>query len=256
MKIKTHHSILLALAVLLVNACTQKVALVSTQNQQYRIDSNLQAKPEIDSYLSPFRDSLEKMVDRVIASSEVELTIGRSGKELVPSQVALGNFMSDAILKIATEKASALNKPKPDLSLFTWGSFRKSLPKGNITLRNIFELMPFENEMVVLTLSGTQLKALLEQISKGYNPVAGVTMKVGDLNSIRINGEPIQETGSYQVVVSDYHSFGGDNLFVLTQANDSYLSGIKIRDAIVLYLQQLTEVHQTLKPDYEARIAN
>lgn len=256
MKKRIHPLFLLSILAWLISGCAPVVTSVSTQNQQYIITANQTENAALDLFLTPYRDSLVKVVDKVLASSEVELTVGRSGKDLVPSQIALGNFMSDAVLKIATEKAIALNKPKPDISLFTWGSFRKSLPKGDITLRNIFELMPFENEMVVLTLSGSQLKILLNQISKNYNPVGGATMRTGDPSSILINGEPVLENKSYYVALSDYHSFGGDNLSILLEASDSYLSGIKIRDAIVLYLQQLTEAHQTLKPDYEPRITN
>jgi 2',3'-cyclic-nucleotide 2'-phosphodiesterase (5'-nucleotidase family) len=194
------------------------------------------------------------MVDRVLVTSETELTVGKPGRDLYPTQVAMGNFMTTAILTIAKQKASELKKPIPDISIFTWGGIRKSLPKGEITLRNVFELMPFENEMVVLKLSGQQLKIALTQISKNYNPVNGATMTHDDDDSILVNGKAVQDNQSYHVVVSDYHAYGGDNMSILLEAEDSYFSGIKIRDAIVLYLQLLTSANETLKPDYEPRI--
>ena len=77
----------------------------------------------------------------------------------------MGNFMVDACLAIAKEKAKALGKPEPDISIFTWGSIRGSLPKGEITLRHVYQVMPFENEMLVLTLNGSQTQILLNHLA-------------------------------------------------------------------------------------------
>ena len=240
---------------LILSGCSAKIVSIAAENQQYVLDSSQPESKDIDSFIYPFRDSLERMVDKTLATSDGELTIGRQGRDMLPSQVALGNFMTDAILKIAREKAVELKKETPDISFSTWGGFRKSLPKGEVTLRNVFELMPFENEMVVINLSGERLNILLKQLSKNYNPVSGASMVQGDANSILINGEPVDVNKVYRVVTSDYYAYGGDNMSFLLES-EYYFSGIKIRDALVLYLQQLTENNQTLKPDYEPRIKN
>ena len=244
------------LSFLLLGCGSSSFVSVSTQSQQYHLRDGQAENEEIDSFVSPYRDSLDRKVKKILAQSEAELTIGRPGRDLYPSQVALGNFMTDAILNIARQKAKELNMPAPGIALFTWGSFRKSLPAGVLTLRNIFELMPFENEMVVMKLSGTQMITLLTQVAGNFNPVAGVTMKQNHSSSIKINGGPIQEDSFYYVLASDYHAFGGDNMAVLLEAAERYYCGIKIRDAVVLYLQQLTQRNQTLIPDYEPRIRN
>lgn len=240
---------------LLLIGCSPKTVQVKTQNQQYIFDSSFQDESTIEAFTKPYRGSLEAVVDKVLATSEVELTLSRTTNGVLPSQVALGNFMSDAALSVARQKATELNKSLPDISIFTWGSFRKSLPAGKITLRNIYELMPFENEMVVLKLSGKQVATLLNQLSTNLNPIGGAQMKQGDSASITFdNGKIFREEDFYHVLASDYHAFGGDNLNVLKEASEQYLCGIRMRDALVIYLEQLTQSNQILKPNYEPRI--
>jgi len=242
---------------LLLIGCSPKTVQVKTQHQQYAINSTYPDNPQIESFISPYRDSLETVVDKVLATSEVELTLSRVTSEVLPSQVALGNFMNDAALSIARQEATELNKPVPDISIFTWGSFRKSLPAGKITLRNVYELMPFENEIVILKLSGKQVGSLLNQLSENFNPIGGARMMKGDMSSITLdNGKPFREEEYYWVLASDYHAFGGDNLSILKEASQQYLCGIKMRDALVMYLEQLTQSNQTLKPNYDAPIKN
>lgn len=243
------------LGLVLLQACQKELVIQQTKTQQYVFNnSEPQPQNELNTFIRPYRDSLDAKVNKVLAFSEAELLTGRSGLEMKPAQVALGNFTVDACMEVARQKAKALGKPEPDFSIFTWGSIRKSLPAGNITLRNIYELMPFENEMVVLKLNGKQTGTLLNKLAERFNPIAGATVNKSETNTITINSAPLDENRFYYVVVSDYLSFGNDELTVLSEASDRYWCGIKVRDAIVQYLETLTLKGQTLKPNYEQRI--
>jgi 2',3'-cyclic-nucleotide 2'-phosphodiesterase (5'-nucleotidase family) len=243
--------------VVLLLGCYRDLTIQQTETQQYIFSHGVQpVESNLDAFIKPYRDSLSTKVNRVIAFADADLTIGRAGRDLYPSQVAMGNFMVDACFEVARKKAVALSQPQPDLSIFTWGSIRKSLPAGNITILNMYETMPFENEMVVLKLNGKQTLTLLNQLAVDFNPIGGATIFKGESNRILINGNPIEQDKFYYVLASDYLSFGGDNLSILTEASDRYWCGIKVRDALIAYLESLTANGTTIKPTYEQRIRN
>ncbi len=243
--------------ILFLGGCQRYFIVQQTQTQQYIFDKAAQpAETDIDNFIKPYRDSLDAQMSRVLAFSEAELIKKQTGKDLNPSQVAMGNFMVDACMMIAKHKADSLGKPQPDISIFTWGSIRTSLPAGEITLRNIYQLMPFENEMVVLKLNGRQTSTLLNQLALNFDPIAGATIIRGDPNQILINGNPLDENRFYYVLASDYLSFGGDNFSILTEATERYLCDMKVRGALISYLEKMKAAGNTLKPNYEQRIRN
>ena len=237
-------------------ACNPSLTVSRSENQQYRISDTQGEETAIHSFIKPYHDSLESQLGKVIVYSDIALITGSGKKDMPPEQTAMGNFMVDACMFIAKQRARELSKPAPDISIFTWGSIRKSLPAGNITLNNIFELMPFENEMVVLKLTGSETKQLLNQLAKRYDPIGGALITKAEVNQLFINGNALDENKIYYVLASDYLSFGGDNLTVLKNASERYFCGVKVRDAIIQYLESLQAKGETLKPDYEQRIKN
>jgi 2',3'-cyclic-nucleotide 2'-phosphodiesterase (5'-nucleotidase family) len=240
---------------LLLQGCTRNFTVSQTSTQQYILNQQQPADNTINNLVKPYRDSLDSKVNRVLVTSESDLFSG-GGRNAKPEQIAMGNFMVDACLTIARQKAKALGKPEPDISIFTWGSIRGSLPRGEITLRHIYQLMPFENEMVVLTLNASQTRTLLNHLALNNNPIAGAIIKKGEANQILINGNLLDETKLYRVLASDYLAFGGDNITVLKDATERYLCEMKVRDAIVVYLEELKANGKTLVPNYEQRITH
>lgn len=239
----------------LAQSCTKKFAVSQTQNHQYILTQDQVADNGINSLVKPYRDSLSVKMNGVLITLEADLFFG-GGKNAKPEQIAMGNFMVDACLAIAKQKAKILGKPEPDISIFTWGSIRSSLPKGEIRLLHIYQLMPFENEMLVLTLNASQTRTLLNHLAVNNNPIAGATIKKGDPNQILINGSPLDESRLYRVLASDYLAFGGDNVNELKDAQDKYFCEYKVRDALVKYLEDLNATGKTLVPNYEQRIIN
>lgn len=232
-------------------SCATKFAVTQVTTQQYVFESQ-SADESIDQMVKPYRDSLDIRVNRVLVVSDAELLTG-SGKNIKPAQTAMGNFMVDACLSQAKQKAKTLNKPEPDIAILTWGSIRSSMPAGDLTVRHLYQVMPFENELIVLTVSGSQLKTLLSYLAINTNPLAGATISKGQ---IFVNGSPLEETKQYRVVASDYLAFGGDNLPVLKDATESYFCDMKMRDALIAYLENLKANGKNLAPNYEQRIAN
>src|SRR5204863_8184802 len=116
------------------------------------------------------------------------------------------------------------------------------LPAGNITKESIFELMPFDNFLVVMELKGTVVQTLLDNIAaQGGWPVSGIrfTIHDGKASNISVNNNPFDETHIYQIIISDYLSDGGDNLLFL-RSEKRMNTGVFLRDAILEYLREQT----------------
>src|SRR5690606_18308907 len=116
---------------------------------------------------------------------------------------------TDAVL--AEEKKQY---PDAEFSFGTKGGLRIELQRGDITIGNLFELMPFENELVLLELSGRNVQQLADFIAAtGGQPVSGLRMKISDgkATDIVVAGKPLKLSRTYKLITYDYLANGGDN---------------------------------------------
>lgn len=200
---------------------SQNIPVLQNENAS---DSQL-----VSMYL-PYKKILEKDMHRVISVAEVELVKQKP-------ESGLTNLLSDLLLyegkKFAVENSLQIN---PDVSFFNYGGIRTSLPKGEITVGKIFELMPFENEMVFIQLTGEQLGLFYDVVaSNGGESVGGVRFKIsnGKAVDVVVNGEKINPVKKYWLITNDYSANGGDDLVVFTQRSELISTGRKIRDLII-----------------------
>ena len=128
-----------------------------------------------------------------------------------------------------------------------------------ISKRNVFEVMPFENELIVLSMNGAVMKQLLNYIvSKGGVPVSGLRMKIKNKEAAdaMINNVPFDSTKTYKAVTSDYLANGGDDLAFLADIKQREYVNLKIRDAIIEHILQLTKDGKMIDPKLDGRISN
>ena len=228
-------------------ACSRP-ALQRVQLQEYVFsDSTYTTQdPKIEGRIAPYRDSLNRSMARVLAESAQPL-------EKKQPEGKLGDFVADACL----QEASALTRERIDLALFNHGGLRRSLPMGAITLGDVYELMPFDNELVVITLRGSKLLELLNHVaSTGGAPVSGLRMLISSnlADSVRIGGEPLDTSRTYRVLTSDYLANGGDRYTAFADALGKEELRLRVRDAIVQRLEKLGQQRQTLVVTLDGRI--
>ena len=114
------------------------------------------------------------------------------------------------------------------------GGLRSTLPKGEITKGMIFELMPFENELVILELGSDDYIQLLQYITKrGGEPFAGVNIIMDEKGSVLSQSLDLNG-GKIRVLTSDYLANGGDKMSFFKGKKQKKV-GIKLRDAIINY---------------------
>ena len=235
-------------ALISLYACSKKTS-VSNITESHIIINNTKIDSSVYKAISPYKKAHDEQMYSVIAQSEAALV-----KADVES--TLGNFFCDAVI-YETKKILGKDSNMVDVAIFNKGGLRNSLPKGNITIGNVFELMPFDNELVLLKLSGAQFKDMCYKIvDKGGIPVGGMrlTMKGSTPTDITINGKPFDETKDYWVVTSDYLANGGDSYNFFKNAKERKTMNMLLRNVIINYCEDITRLGQTIKPRLDGRI--
>lgn len=220
----------------------------SMQYKKYQISTAIPVDSSMIRFLKPFSDSVNNSMNMVLGVAGETLE-----KEL--PECSLGNFMVDAFLTMAREK---YNEPV-DVAVVNYGGIRLTqLPAGPVTRGKIFELMPFDNILILQKLKGTVLQQLADlSASRGGWPVAGMSLKIksGKAVDVQIAGKPLDPEKIYTVANSDFMANGGDNADMLRsipQISNGYL----MRDALIDYVQKLTAKGQKIKAITENRVTN
>lgn len=165
----------------------------------------------------------------------------------------LGNFVAD----LCFDQVNRGDQFKADFCVLNNGGLRSSLPEGDIRLRNVYELMPFDNILVILELDGATTLELLDYIAhKGGVPVANLRMRImGDVpRDVLIGGQPFSDKNYYRVLTSDYLAGGGDSMDFFKQAITVRSTGVPVRDAIIRQMEESRDKDQLLIINMDGRI--
>ena len=225
-----------------LSSCDATTRISSIENKSQKVkNTEVSTKTELDSFLWPYRAQLEKKMNDTIAYSEISLT-----KKKIES--TLGNWVADGMIWYAKEK---LNETV-DVAFCNSGGLRtKALPAGPIKLKHIFELMPFENEMVLVDLDSNDFKIVLERIAQkdGWPVSKGFYLKLSESNEVMDWSVHGQRKNNYKVIVSDYIATGGDGMSHLIEKPRKNLN-VLIRDVLISYAKH----QKNLKAKLEGRI--
>ncbi len=174
--------------------------------------------------------------------AEMRTIIGRAGHDLVKGLGggSLGAFVADVIRHTAEQ----LTKEPVHAALQNSGGLRRSIARGKITLGTIYEVMPFENEIVVLEISGETLLQLIRHlVARGNDRVTDALSGVqivacrGELRTALLDGRPIDPQASYRLATSDYLHQGGSGYTMLTAARRVVPTGMTIREALIAFIR-------------------
>ncbi|CAN5773742.1 5'-nucleotidase [soil metagenome] len=220
--------------------------LPQVQESVVPVSPAVEADARAEATIAPYREQVQQKILEVIGRAPVPLR-----KEVGESP--LGNFVTDLML----QQARTLSSGPVDLAVVNQGGLRNPLPEGDITVEHVFELMPFENELVILTLTGRTLQELFTYAASRQDaPMANATYAVqdGQARDIRINGEPLDPTKTYRVATIDYFAGGGDQATFFAQALATETTGLTLRDAIIHHIRSLTASGQPVTAEIEGRV--
>lgn len=196
-----------------------------------------------------YKRSLDTQMKEVIAVCDCTLT--KNGMEST-----LANFVMLAIEHFCEENYPHLkNKIIP---MVNRGGLRTNLNKGEIRIESIYELMPFDNEIVFLTISSTKFKESLDvfcENGKLFNSHISFNIIEKKPFNILIYNEKFDDKNQYLIATTDYLANGGDNSAFFENPILSQSTGIKLRDAIIEYCRFLTKNNKHILPYTNGRIS-
>jgi 2',3'-cyclic-nucleotide 2'-phosphodiesterase (5'-nucleotidase family) len=206
---------------------------------------------QFDSIIHIYRASLQQEMNQVMAYSYMAMTKGSP-------EGYLNNFVADLVFEKGKKLYSPGDGQGIDFCLLNYGGLRAGLPQGAITRSRVFELMPFENEMVVVTLSPEKTWELFGYLAESRvgMPVSGLKLGIRDQDvaEIKIQGKDFDPTREYKVLTSDYLAQGGDNMTFFLEPRDSEILGMRVRDAILKHMEGKHEQGQKIKSKLDGRI--
>lgn len=217
-------------------SCTSQKQTTNSQTtihyKGYRIEDAKKTDSNVVNMLAPYAKTINSTMNSVIGFSTKGLTKKQPESEL-------GNFMTDCMKAMAEKKFGK----HVDAAFVNYGGIRSYIPKGDITIGKIYELMPFDNLLVLQDIKGSVLLSFLNKIAeRGSWPQSGLLIKLKDkkIAEVTINGKPIDENATYTIANSDYIANGGDDCEMLKGIPINN-NGLLLRDVIIEFVQQLTK---------------
>ena len=213
--------IYLILFTILFYSCETTYHLNSFDSKVLNVNSVIDST--IYNIIQPYQNEIEEQMNETLVYTKNDLTKGRP-------QSTIGNFVTDL----------CLNYCDANICVFNNGGLRTTIDQGDITRGKIFELMPFENELVILELNKTDFIGLLNYISRrGGEPFSGLNIKIDKSNNIIEHSWPVNfdNNETVKVLTSDYLANGGDKMSFF-KGKKQHKIGLKLRDAIIDYCEK------------------
>jgi len=198
------------------------------------------------AYLKPLKQLVDEKMNVVIGYAP-ETMRGHAPESL------LSNFSADVYRKVASD----YYKQPVDIAIVNLGGLRTTIPAGNVTVRKVFELMPFENELVILWLKGDKLNDLCQYFAgMGGEGVSGLrfTISNGKAVDITIGGQVIDLQKTYSIATNDYLAGGNDKMVQLAGYEKRVNTGIKVRDMLMEYIKNESANGRNIESRLDGRI--
>ena len=219
------------------------------------IDETIPNDPAVDAILAPYTAKVR----------ELDAPIGKLAGELKKGGIgagSLGNFVADALRARAEVK---LGKPVL-LAITNSGGLRKNeIAEGNLSASDIYQLLPFENALVALDLTGEQLRRFLNIVLTHRDAQSGARIiyrtnekKENEVVAVKLGSSTagdseIDPQATYTIVTIDYLVKRGGDYSVLQEAKNVRPLGITMRDAVLDYIKAETAAGRTIKATLDGR---
>lgn len=232
-------SIFLILIIGLLFSCKkEQIQVKKITGKQIEIDEQYKADTLISGIITPYKLKLKDEINRVLCYNPKTLT-----REETDLESSLGNAYADICFDKADSIFYKQTGKNIDFALFNFGGIRTVIPKGDITVNNLFELMPFENMLVIAELSGSQVKELFNYLEKRKeaHPISHLklVLKGEKFSEIRIRNKSFDPKKNYYVLTHDYLQHGGDHMDFFVNPVSLFNTELKVRDALIAHLSTL-----------------
>ena len=223
---------------------------------QTAVDETIPDDARVKKIISPYSTKVR----------ELETVIGKLDDELRKTPIgggSLGNFATDGLRARASHQLGRL----VPLMITNSGGLRKNvISPGELRAADIFELMPFENALIEVELTGQQVIKLLEVVLKGRDAQSGariryrlnaentpepVSIKLLSADGAELDIDP---NATYRIVTIDYLlNLGSGSYALLKEGNNAKPIGVTMRDAMMEYVKSETAAGRSIKPAVDNR---
>ena len=222
--------------ILSVSCAEHKYYITKIEGKEIVVTNNNKEIPEIEAYIKPYREHIDQELNAPI--SYAPETLDKSGKW----QTTIGNLLADITLQRGNTIFYTRENKKIDLCILNNGGIRSIIPKGKITLKTAFEVMPFENTSIVVALKGEQILEMVNYFisEKKPHPISGITftISINGPKNILIQGKPIENERVYYVITNDYLANGGDKMDFFKKGTATYDLNYKLRNILIDYFKE------------------
>jgi len=199
-------------------------------------------EPAVTALIDRYEKETSAALDEVLGEAASPL-------ERASRECPLGNLFAD-VMRAAAGADLAFQNPL---------GIRASLDAGPIRLRDVYNVMPFDNTLVVVSLTGAEVRALLEQATERAKFLHASGLRYA-IDTARPPGSrvtftsPFDEARTYRVAVNNFMAQGGDGLALLTKHTEAKDTGILLRDALADWIRAETRAGRKIEAKVEGRI--
>lgn len=220
-------------------------------------NESIKADPHVKRMVANITKTIDDELSKVLTVSKVQLNGGR--KNVRYHETNIGNLITDILRDVAQKKVGK----HVDAAIINAGDIRTRLAPGNITRKDLYSLLPFSNQLVILKLTGSQLKKAMEHglsnVKSGsgaFPQISGIRLKYDSsrepgnrITSIEVNEKPIINDHIYHIATTDFLATGGDG-YTVFKNKQPYDTGLSIFSIVEKALIQKNNIH----PVKEGRI--
>lgn len=236
------------LLLFVTNCAPKKYTNTKIDTTYIEVANTVETNNDIDAFLKPYRNHISNDLSKVLAYNMQDLD-----KAAERWQNPMTNFYADAIFEIAAPVFEQRTGKKIDFCLLNYGGIRATIAKGNITTRTAYDIMPFENNAIVLGLKGETIYQLANFIiaNKLAHPLSGIEIFVDKnqmITDIKINNKSVDKNKLYYVVTNDYLAKGGDKMDFLLKSTENHSLDYKLRNMFIAYFTKIDTLNPSVKP--------
>lgn len=212
----------------------QTSAVLLNVNDSIPLDGKFQ------KFINPYKEHINRDLDSVLANNP--LTQDKSKGQW---ETNIGNLFATTTLELSKPIFQKRENKTIDFCMLNHGGIRAIIPAGNVTSRTAYEIMPFENSIMVIGLTGKEVLELANYVlvEKKPHPLEGIVIKTNadfsKVISVEINNIPLDENKIYYVATSDYLANGGDSMNFFKNSNLKYDLDYKLRNLFIDYFKKV-----------------
>ena len=206
------------------------------------IDSSAEQDTIVRNFIIPYKNHVDEEMSKILSYAPETMDKSQGVWE-----TTIGNLLAESAMEMVEPVFFQRTGKHIDACMFNHGGIRTIIPQGNVSTRTAYEVMPFENEAVVLKLTANEINELAQyMISKKIpHPLSNITIEIDEneaIQQVKINGKALEENRFYYILTSDYLANGGDEMYFFGKAQERMEMNYKLRNTLIDYFTK----HDTL----------